>query len=52
MTAIGHEGMTMSNRNFKAMRAQFCHVWTMKNGKAVMVQQYIDTFQIRAIVAG
>ena len=52
MTAIGHEGMTMSNRIFKAMHAQFCRVWAVENGKAVMVQPYIDTFQVQAIVAG
>ena len=42
----------MSSSIFKAMRAQSCLVWATENGKAVMVQPYIDTFQVRAIVAG
>ncbi len=37
MTAIGCAGMTMSSSIFKAMHVQFCHVWAVENGKAVMV---------------
>jgi uncharacterized protein len=33
-----------------AVDAQFVHVWKMRNGQAVMFQEYTDTAQFRAAV--
>jgi ketosteroid isomerase-like protein len=27
--------------------AQFCHLWTLRNGKVIRFQQYMDTAQLR-----
>jgi ketosteroid isomerase-like protein len=36
----------------RAIDAQFAHVWTVRNGKVTAFQQYTDTAQVAAAVAG
>jgi uncharacterized protein len=33
----------------RSMRAQFAHLWTIENGKAVRFQQYADTLQVARV---
>lgn len=37
-----------NKRTGKTIRAQFAHVWTLRDGKAVRFQQYADTAQVQA----
>ena len=37
-------------KNGKKIDAQFAHVWTLKNGKAISFQQYTDTKQVAKAV--
>ena len=32
----------------KAFRARFAHVWTLRDGKAVLFEQFVDTAQVQA----
>ena len=34
----------------KALDAQFCHIWTLKDGKIAVFQQYVDTAQLQGIM--
>jgi ketosteroid isomerase-like protein len=34
-------------RTRRRLDAQFCHLWTLKNGKVIRFQQYMDTAQLR-----
>jgi ketosteroid isomerase-like protein len=34
-------------RTRRKLDAQFCHLWTLKNGKVLRFQQYMDTAQLR-----
>jgi ketosteroid isomerase-like protein len=36
----------------KVIRAQFTHMWTLKNGKITRYQQYADTLQVTHAMAG
>lgn len=36
----------------KEINAQFAHVWTVKDGKAIEFQQYADTAQVQAAMGG
>lgn len=35
----------------RPLDAQFAHVWTIRNGKVVKMQQYIDTAQFQRVMA-
>jgi ketosteroid isomerase-like protein len=35
------------NETGKALDAQFCHIWTLKDGKITAFQQYTDTAQLQ-----
>jgi ketosteroid isomerase-like protein len=37
-------------RTGKSINAQFVHVWTLKDGKAIQFQQYADTKQVAAAI--
>jgi len=34
----------------RALDAQVCHVWTLRDGKLVKFQQYVDTGQLQEVV--
>ena len=34
----------------KALEAQVCHVWKVRNGKIASFQQYVDTAQLQAVM--
>jgi len=44
VVALGHY-LGQNKVTGKSMRAQLCHVWRIKDGKAVGFQQYTDTLQ-------
>jgi uncharacterized protein len=35
----------------RSLDAQFCHLWTLKDGKVIRFQQYMDTAQLREAAA-
>lgn len=39
-------------RTGRPIHAQFVHVWTLRGGKIVAFQQYVDTLQVAKAVAG
>ena len=34
----------------KSIDAQFCHIWTLADGKITKFQQYVDTGQLQDVV--
>jgi len=34
----------------KTLDAQMCHIWTIRDGKIVSFQQYVDTAQLRTVM--
>ncbi len=36
----------------KNLNAQFCHVWTLRDGKVIKFQQYTDTAQTQKVMNG
>jgi len=34
----------------KALDAQLCHVWTIRNGKVARFQQFVDTAQLQDVI--
>ena len=34
----------------KALDAQVCHIWTLKNGKVTKFQQYVDTAKLQKVM--
>ena len=48
------EGRYNGNHQSSGMNlnAQFCHVWTLRDGKVIKFQQYTDTAQLQNVMNG
>lgn len=51
VVVCGHHSGTYKKTG-KQVHAQFAHVWTLRNGKAVKFQEYTDTAQFAMAVGG
>ncbi len=38
------------HRSGDSLDSQFCHIWTLRDGKVVRFQQYTDTAQFEAVM--